>query len=278
MCDEAIDKLIKEDTPYIDLTTLVLDINNEKGKITFISREDGVLACSEEVVRIFDKLNITTKQFLPTGSIIQKGEPLIVGEGNVGNLHMAWKVCLNILEYCCGMATRTKRLVDKAQKENEKISIVTTRKIFPGTKELAIKSILAGGAYPHRLGLSETILIFEQHLNFYGGIDNVVKNMIDIKRKACEKKVIVEVETLEDAIKLARVGVDGLQFDKLSPTELKECVKEVRSINESITLVGAGGINESNVAEYASTGIDAVATTCLYFGKPLDMTAKIDRV
>ena len=272
--DETIDKLIKEDTPYIDLTTLVLDINDQIGRITFISREDGVMSCSEEIVRILEKLNITVSKKIPSGSMIKKGEPLIIGEGSAYNLHIAWKVCLNILEYCCGMATRTKRLVDKAGD----VAIVTTRKIFPGTKELSIKSILAGGAYPHRLGLSETILIFEQHLNFYGGIDNLVRDMKNIKKKACEKKVIVEVETLEDAIKLAHSGVDGLQFDKLSPKDLKECVKELRSINKNLTLIGAGGINERNIEEYASTGIDAVATTSAYFGKPLDMTAKIEKI
>lgn len=272
--DETIDKLIKEDTPYIDLTTTVLGIGGEVGKITFISREDGVMACSEEVVRILEKLDILVTYTIKSGTMIKAGEPLIIGTGQARNLHMAWKVCLNILEYCCGMASRTKRLVDKAKD----VSIVTTRKIFPGTKELSIKSILAGGAYPHRLGLSETILVFEQHLNFYGGVDNIVRNIEDIRNRACEKKVIVEVETLEDALKLGKAGVDGLQFDKLSPKDLKICVDELRSINKNITLIGAGGINEKNVKEYANTGIDAIATTAVYFGKPLDMTAKIERV
>lgn len=272
--DQTIDKLIKEDTPYIDLTTLVLGINEKRGKITFISREDGVMACSEEVVRILEKLDISVTQTVKSGTLIKAGEPLIIGEGRVDNLHISWKVCLNILEYCCGMATRTKRLVDKAKD----VSIVTTRKIFPGTKELSIKSILSGGAYPHRLGLSETILVFQQHLNFYGGIDGIVNNIGDIKNKACEKKIIVEVENLEDAIKLAKEGVDGLQFDKLSPKDLKVCVDQLRDINKNITLIGAGGINENNIEEYATTGIDAVATTAAYFGKPLDMTARIERI
>lgn len=272
--DETIDKLIKEDTPYIDLTSMVLDIRDELGEIRFMSREDGVMACSEEVVRILEKLDIEVTKTLRSGEAIKAGESLIVGKGKASNLHIAWKVCQNILEYCCGMATRTKRLVDKATD----VSVVTTRKIFPGTKELSIKAILSGGAYPHRLGLSESVLIFEQHLNFYGGIDKVAKNMSDIKKKACEKKVVVEVENLEDALRLCEAGVDGLQFDKLEADELKNCVKELRKINKDILLIGAGGINEKNISEYAKTGIDAIATTAAYFGKPLDMTAKIEEI
>ena len=186
--DDSIDKLIKEDTPYVDLTTLVLGIGEQVGEITFLSREDGVMACSEEVVRVLEKLNILVTKTMKSGHEIKAGQPLIVGKGKVSDLNMAWKVCQNILEYCCGMATRTKRLVDKAGS----VSIVTTRKIFPGTKELSIKSILAGGALPHRLGLSETILVFKQHLNFYGGIDGLVDNIEGIKTKACEKKILLK--------------------------------------------------------------------------------------
>jgi len=56
--DELIDKFIKEDVPYIDLTTLVLEIGNKKGRIQFFSREDGVLCGTEEAAKIFSKLNI----------------------------------------------------------------------------------------------------------------------------------------------------------------------------------------------------------------------------
>jgi len=101
---------------------------------------------------------------------------------------MGWKVSMNVLEYCSGIATRTKYLVDKAKNINPQIEIVTTRKIFPGTKEFSIKAIIAGGAYPHRLGLSETVLIFKQHLNFIGGIPGLVENLEVIKARACGEK------------------------------------------------------------------------------------------
>lgn len=275
--DQTIENIINEDIPYIDLTTSILGITNENGEIKFVSRENAVISGSEEVIRIFNKLGIETKSYVPSGTIVKPGDVIINAKGNADALHMAWKVSMNILEYCSGISTRTRRLVDKAKNINPKIEIVTTRKIFPGTKELSIKAIIAGGALPHRLGLSETILVFKQHLNFIGGIDGFIANIDTIKAKACEKKILIEVEDLESAVKVTKAGVHGLQFDKLSPAELKVIVATIRNINPSITLIGTGGINEGNIEEYAATGVDSISTTSVYFGTPVDIEVTITK-
>lgn len=273
--DETIERFIKEDIPYIDLTTLVLGIGQQRGKIRFTSRENAVISGSEEVTRIFQKLGVEPIFFTPSGTAVSPGDVFLEGVGSAGSLHMVWKVSMNILEYCSGIATRTKKLVEKAKGVNPKIELVTTRKVFPGTKELDVKAVIAGGGLPHRLGLSETVLIFKQHMNFLGGIDGLLNKIEEIKARACEKKVIVEVECMEDAIRLSRAGVDGLQFDKVQPQALKEMVDETRAINPKITLIGTGGINEGNVEEYAGTGVDSISTTWVYFGKPADMGVTI---
>ena len=277
IADETIDRFIKEDVPYIDLTTTLLGIGKEQGRIEFSAREDGVLAGSEEVLRIFQKLDIKAVKYLESGAALKKGEVIIAGEGKAENLHMAWKVCQNILEYCCGIASRTRQLLDKAREGNPSIEVVATRKIFPGTKELSLKSIMAGGAYPHRLGLSETILVFRQHLNFMGGQEGLVQKMAEIKKTACEKKVIVEVEGFNEAVRMASAGADGIQFDKVSPAELKEWVEKIRETYPGIILIAAGGINQGNACEYAKTGIDAIVTAAVYFGKPADIKVVIDK-
>ncbi|WP_287824353.1 ModD protein [Clostridium sp.] len=275
--DETIDKFIKEDIPYIDLTTLILDIGKEKGSIKFVTREDAVITGTEEVIKIFEKLNIKIKNYVSSGTLVIPGQVILEGEGYAEAVHMAWKLSSNILEYCSGISTRTRKLVDAAKAINPKIELFTTRKVFPGTKELSIKSAIAGGAYPHRLGLSETILIFKQHMNFLDGVDGLISKFDEIKTKASEKKIIVEVGSLEDAVKFARVGVDGLQFDKIPPKELKDMVKQIRSINRNITLIGTGGINSNNIEEYAKTGVDAISTTWVYFGKPIDIGTTITK-
>lgn len=275
--DELIDRFIKEDVPYIDLTTLTLGISGQKGTIQFFTREEAVLCGTEEVAKIFNKLNIELFKTTPSGTFIKKGEVFLEGKGNAEDLHMAWKVSQNILDYSSGIATKTKILVDKVSETNPNLHIITTRKVVPGTKELAIKAVIAGGGFPHRLGLSETILIFKQHLNFLGGIDELIKIIESVKSKACEKKVIAEVENIEQAIILCKNGVDGIQFDKVPCNDLKSYVYTLRNINPSIVILASGGINESNVEDYAKTGANAIVTTSVYHAKPIDIGCKITK-
>lgn len=276
--EHDIDRFMNEDVPYIDLTTEILGIGDRTGKITFATREDTVLSGVEEVLRIFKKLDIKCNKFLPTGTFLEKDKVFIEAEGMAKNLHMAWRMPLSILEYSSGIATRTKALVDKAKEKNPNINILTTRKIFPGTKKLSIKSIMAGGAWPHRLGLSETILIFKQHINFLGGHKKLAKLIPEIKTVAFEKKIIVEVDNIEDAVLMAESGADVLQLDKLPTDYLVEIVAKIRDIDPNIGLIATGGVNMNNIEAYAATGVDAVVTTSLYFGKPSDISVKIETV
>lgn len=278
IADETIDKIIKEDVPYLDLTTELLEIGAKTGTIQYTSREQAVLCGTEEVSRIFQKLGIEPVRGMPSGSALQPSETFLVGKGRVADLHMAWRLTMNILEYSSGIATRTRKLLDKARSVNPNIMLFSTRKLFPGTKELSIKAILAGGAMPHRLGLSETILIFEQHLRFMGGIDGLLKNYTALKQKACDKAIIVEVATLEDAKKLCKAGVDGIQLDKVPPETLKSMVAEIRRVSDRVKLIATGGITDQNADVYAETGVDALSTSSMYFGKPTDIGVVIQPV
>jgi len=264
--------------PYLDLTTFILNIAGEKGKIEFICREEAVICGTEEVLRIFKKLNILPLRHISSGTKVQPQTSIIEAEGNVEDLHMAWRVSMSILEYTSGIATRTNKILEKARKANPNIEILTTRKIFPGTKELSIKAVLAGGGLPHRLGLSETVLVFKQHMNFIGGIEGLIYKLNKLKTRIIEKKIIVEVETIEDALLLCRAGVDGLQFDKVPHQDLKTAVKQIKDKNHNIVLLAAGGINEQNAELYAATGVDGLVTTSVYFGKPVDMGTKITQL
>ena len=65
--DNDIDRLIKEDMPYIDLTTQLLGIGKGLGKIEFRVREDAVVSCTEEVGKDLSKLGIECTHLTPSG-------------------------------------------------------------------------------------------------------------------------------------------------------------------------------------------------------------------
>jgi molybdenum transport protein len=190
---------------------------------------------------------------------------------------MAWKVSLNVLEYSMGISTSARKLMNEARRGSHTIAVATTRKSMPGAKAISLNAALAGGMIPHRLGLSETFLLFKQHRSFVDDMDQLPELINEIRLKSPENKIIVEVDSLEEAIPYARAGVDGIQFDKLDPAYLSDAVRHIKLIDGSITTIGAGGINASNAYEYACTGIDVIATSSVFHAKPFDIKASICR-
>ena len=275
--DTRLDYLLTEDVPYFDLTTFVLDIGKTEGVMEYYTREDCLLCGTEEVIRIMKKLDLEVESAKMSGTFLSAGESFLRVKGKAENLHNAWKVCLNLFDHCSAVATKTEKVVRAVKAENPLCEVLVTRKSQPGIKDLLIKSVMTGGAIPHRLGLSETVLVFDQHLQFLGGKEGFLSNMPFFKSRCSEKKLFVE-STKEDAFDYAEAGVDGLQFDKLSPAELAELVPKMRTLYPEITLIAAGGINPENAASYASSGVDGLVTTALYTARPLDMSVRMERV
>ncbi len=273
--DDDIYRLIEEDVPYFDLTTNLLNISDKKGVITFAARHDTVVSSTEEAMKVLTKLGLEVDLVLPSGTMVEPKKIFLRAKGKADALHKAWKVSQNILEYASGIATKMKKLVDIAKGVNPNIEIVTTRKQFPGGKKLSLKAVLAGGGYPHRLGLSETILVFPQHIAFFGGLDNFLDQFNRIKKKSPEKLITVEAKNLDDAKKLALNGVDIIQLDKFTPKDVEYFVSFVKNKQIPSKISAAGGINETNIEIYAKTGIDFIVLSCVYFAKPADIEVRI---
>jgi molybdenum transport protein len=269
--DSEIERFIEEDLPYGDLTSHLLGIGESSGRITFSTREDTTLCCTEEAARVLQKCGATVSLCLPSGTRLAPGSEFLAAQGSARSLHAGWKVALNLLEYASGIASRTRRIVEKTRAVNPALSVVTTRKAFPGTKKISIKAIVAGGALPHRLGLSETILVFKQHTAFLGGLETFLGTVSELRSKARETKIIVEADNSAEALLVALSAADIVQLDKLAPAELADTVGAIRKANPNILISAAGGINETNAAEYAATGIDIIVLSSVYFGKPADI-------
>lgn len=270
--DYEIDRIIEEDLPYLDLTTYYLELDNIDACITFTAREKMVVSCSEEVERILIKLGANSIESIASGTLIDKGEIILKAKGKAGSLHKAWKICQNILEYSCGIATYTYKMV----KEARNIPIFITRKSLPGFKKIAIKSIINGGASPHRLGLSETFLIFKNHRNLIEQ-KKLSEKIIELqKRSMAEKQIAVEVDSLEDALFFAKIGVKLFQLEKFDIKELINTVKILKNRYPDIKLFATGGVKLENVKDYVLTGIDGIITTApYYYFNPCDIKVDI---
>lgn len=272
--EARIDYFISEDVPYLDLTSEVLGVADQAGEMEYYTREECVLAGTDVVRRIARNLGCEVVAVRFDGDRIAAGESFMTLRGPASALHQVWKVGLNTFDHLSAVATKTRQMVDAAHEVNPRCEILTTRKSMPGAKDLLTAAVRAGGAWPHRLGLSETVLVFDHHIAFLGGFDAFVERLPEVKRRCVEKKLFVEAGE-EQARILARAGVDGIQFDKVPVERLASLVEELRAIDPHLTLIAAGGINPGNAAAYAATGVDGLATTAPFSAKPLDMSVRM---
>lgn len=272
--EARIDYFFSEDVPYLDLTSEVLGVADQAGEMEYYTREECVLAGTDVVRRIARNLGCEVVAVRFDGDRIAAGESFMTLRGPASALHQVWKVGLNTFDHLSAVATKTRQMVDAAHEANPRCEILTTRKSMPGAKDLLTAAVRAGGAWPHRLGLSETVLVFDHHIAFLGGFDAFVERLPEVKRRCVEKKLFVEAGE-EQARILARAGVDGIQFDKVPVERLASLVEELRAIDPHLTLIAAGGINPGNAAAYAATGVDGLATTAPFSAKPLDMSVRM---
>lgn len=274
-----IDAFIEEDVPYIDPTCEVLGVHNQPGEMEYFTRESCVLAGTDIARRIMRNLGCEVLASSEDGQLVSAGQTFFTVRGAAADLHAAWKVCLNVFDHLSAVATKTRSMVDAVHAVNPECEVLTTRKSMPGAKDLLTCAVMAGGAFPHRLGLSETVLVFEQHLAFFGGFNRFVEETPRIKARCVEKKLFVEADA-QRALALARAssdghGVDGIQLDKVPVSELAELVRRIREIDPRITIIAAGGINPQNAGAYAACGVDGLATTAPFTAKPVDMSVRM---
>lgn len=267
--------MIREDVGLIDLTTIGLEIGAKRAKITFATKEPIVLCGVEFVDEMCKRVGLQTQCFKACGDRLEAGELILIGYGRADAAHKAWKVCQNILEFLSGIASKTDRMLCLAREVNPRIELLTTRKIFPRTKELALKAVYAGGGAHHRLGLSDSILVFEQHRAFFENDAAFEAQFKKMKQKYLEKKIVVEVVSLEEARYFARLGADILQCEKMSFETLSACVA-LKNEFPSLLLSATGGIGEHNIVAYAQTGVDFIVTSSVYHAKPSDIKVVIE--
>lgn len=274
--DAEIDQLISEDLPYYDLTSHSIKMGSKIARISFTTRHETLICGTEEAVKIFEKFKINPTLISISGENIAEGVKFLEGEGLANDVHLIWRTVTNLMEYASGIATRMKNLNEQAQQVNHDISIVTTRKSVPFTKKIAVKAIHIGGGNVHRLGLSDTILIFDNHIKFLGGIGNLILNLPEIKQRSAGRNISIEVKNSDDALTLAKTNINILQLDKFKAEEIKELIPQLRKENPTIKIAAAGNIDINNIQEYATSGVDMLVTSSPYYGKPADFMVNIE--
>lgn len=266
--DDELGCLLNDDAPYGDLTTTTLGIGAARTRLDFRARQAMTVCAVEEAARIFVLAGATARIVRASGDALAAGDLMLEAEGSATALHRAWKAAQVLVEWASGIATATSAIVAAARG----VPVACTRKNVPGTKALSIKAVRAGGATMHRLGLSETLLVFAEHRMFLA--EAPAATVARMKRAEPEKKIVVEVGDIDEARRWGIAGADVLQLEKFSVADVAALVeyRRIASTDFShVLLAAAGGINAANAGVYADAGADLLVTSAPYTAPPRDV-------
>lgn len=256
MLDEIIQRAIKEDINYMDVTTEHLIPATDVSKARFLFKEDGVY-CGEGVIqRVFDALKpgaVEVTHYYRDGAVITKGTLVAEVKGPTQVLLMGERVALNLMQRMSGIATLSAKYAEAVK--GTKAVVVDTRKTSPGLRVIEKYAVTVGGCRNHRFNLSEGVMIKDNHIQAAGGITQAVTRI----RGAIghTMKIEVEVANLDQLEEALSVGADIIMLDNMS---LDLMAKAVEITGGRAILEASGGITLETVRAVAETGVDVISS------------------
>lgn len=275
LSDDALQELLQEDAPYGDLTTMGLGLGDAPGRVVMAARQPMTVCGTEEAARLFELYGATATVIAPSGTHVLAGAELLSAHGRASTLLLLWKVAQTLMEYAGSIASEVARIVTELRAAGHAQPLACTRKSFPGTRALSVKAVLQGGGIMHRMGLSETMLLFPEHRVF---LDVSTDDMVGRLRKyQPEKRLVVEVGNLEEALAMATSGADVLQLERFTPEAVRQCKMTLHTSRLHPTLAVAGGVNAANAVAYADAGADILVSSAPYHAPPRDVEVRFSR-
>ena len=126
---------------------------------------------------------------------------------------------------------------------------------------------------PHRLNLSETLLIFAEHRAFLGD-EPPAATARRLRRQWPERAIVVEVSDEAEALRWQAAGADILQLEK-PPPEAVDRFRRSMPAGATTRIAAAGGIDSANAEAYARAGADILVTSAPYFAPPRDVAVSL---
>lgn len=253
---KEIEHFLEEDCGHEDYELIVPVTTVCNAEITV--KEDGLLAGLEEVLQIFVYAGLEYSTEFTDGDSLKAEDVVVRLQGSAAKILKVERLVLNILGRMSGIATLVREYVEAAQRGSSHIIVAGTRKTTPGFRKYEKRAIMIGGGDPHRFGLDDAVIIKDNHLALMG-LEQAIKKAESAI--SFTRKLEIEVETIEDALHAARLGVDIIMLDNMSPMKVKKCLQllSTSGLRDQLLLEASGGITKENVREYAATGVDVVS-------------------
>lgn len=271
LVNELLQRAFLEDIGSGDITANAIFPENVKGEMYFKVKETGVFCGGfliEEGYALLHKEH-RVELFVQEGELVEVGKIVAKITGPIQTLLSGERVILNLLQRLSGIATLTRRVVERV--EGTQCTIADTRKTTPGLRMLEKYAVKVGGGKNHRFGLYDAVMIKDNHIAFAGSITEAVTKVKDSIGHTVS--IEVEVESKEQLVEAINAEVDIIMIDNTDPATMKEWVSLVPS---SIVTEASGGITLTNVREYALTGVNVISLGALTHSyAALDISARV---
>jgi nicotinate-nucleotide pyrophosphorylase (carboxylating) len=256
---EKMRRFLEEDAGEGDITTSLTIPEGTIVEAEILAKETGIIAGLEEVSAFLEDFGLQAKVKVADGAEVKPGMIVLKIVGDARTLLTLERSLLNILSRMSGIATATNRIVAKVRSAGYKMRIACTRKVAPGLAYFDKKAVMVGGGDVHRFHLDDMVLIKDNHIAVVGSVEKAVSKARN--KVSFSKKIEVEVSSTKQALEAAKAKADIIMLDNFAPkqvTKTLETLKENR-LRRGIVVEASGGINEKNVLEYASTGVNVLS-------------------
>jgi len=277
--EEKLRKMLTEDLGQGDITTTLIVPAESIVEAGVIAKESGAVAGIEEAKILLESLGLKVEALVEDGEKIKVGQVLLKIFGDTRTILSVERTLLNIISHMSGIATMTRKIIEKIEKAGFKTKVACTRKTSPGLLYFDKKAIQIGGGDTHRLHLDDMVLIKDNHIRVAGSIKRTVEK---VKEKASfSKKIEIEVTRVEDVSTAAKAGVDIIMLDNFSPKQIEKAIKLLKKagLMGKVLLEASGGITTENILAFASTGVDIVSLGELTDSvKAIDLSLEITKI
>lgn len=275
LMQEIINLALAEDRVRDDVTTNSLKDYDNQVTAVVIAKEKGIISGTGVFIATFITVDpvISINVFKGDGSEVKTGDILLEIKGMESSILKAERTALNFLQRLSGIATLTKKFVDKLKPYHT--TLLDTRKTTPGMRYLEKKAVKDGGGSNHRMNLEDMAMVKDNHIEMAGTISNAVTK---IREKFPGKKIEVEVKNLTELEEALSLGVDMIMLDNFSIGMLEEAVQAVKHSQKrhQAKLEISGNVDLENIEQKAAVGVDFISVGALTHSfKSLDLSLKI---
>jgi nicotinate-nucleotide pyrophosphorylase (carboxylating) len=282
-------RAIEEDLGPGDATSLATVPANATARARIIARAPMVCAglpAVEGVFRFLDA-NVEIEFLAKDGDILEKPRDLLRCKGRARPILTAERTALNFLAHLSGIATLTRRFVERLAGTSAKIR--DTRKTTPGLRKLEKYAVQMGGGVNHRFGLYDAILLKENHIALAGGVKQALDmahayaaaqittramsayeatGLAQQERAGTSLPIQIEVRDERELREALEAGAEAVLLDNMTPEGAKRCVELARALRKECLVEISGGVTLDNARAYAETGADFLSSGALTQSAP----------